>query len=102
MLVDVFPRMFSIRLLEDGSAVETDPYFGQATVFALNSKIAYLYDQLSQKPLTRAFYKEAFRLLKGLGFEQAIYSAPNKRRSLGGVPIPEMEDFYNISLIPAE
>ena len=97
MITEIVPRLYSIYFLEKGK-VEVDPYYAQASVFAFNDDICYLYGQLSQKPLTRAFYVNAFKNLKEKGFKKAIYYAPSKRRSLGGTPIEELPNFYCIDL----
>lgn len=90
--------MYSVYFLEDGDTVNKSPYFATATIFALNAEIAYLYGQLSQKPLSTEFYTDAFNDLRELGFKKAIYYAPSKRRSLGGNPIEELPNFYCINL----
>ena len=98
MIREMVPRMYSVYFLEDGATVHKSPYFATATVFALNDEVAYIYGQLSQKPLSRAFYTDAFNGLRELGFKKAVYFAPHKRKALGGTPIEHLPNFYCINL----
>ena len=82
------PRLYQAYELDEGDVGE-DPYYAQALIFGLDASTAFLFGQLSQRPLSRAYYVNAVRQLKEAGYTQFIYCAKERRKVLGGEPLHE-------------